>query len=548
MLIVVFILSNCIVAKGSTKDADKLYNEAYKAVNICEREHNQRSVNNARETIKKLVGVADWSIGEFSKKIDKVQHSILVNLVDGILSNRESPSQDDINRLRDIIKLLPVDSWKRTYSSALDVAQNVIIKNAVDAVNFYKKDKSNESKREAKYCLNELRISNNDEVSEFAQKLAKEGEIILPELKRINATKILEHDNSLYEYYGLTDNEYIIEVKEKSYEEISKCLGTIPVEDIKFNITREDGTTSFSNLQMIIEPSEKNKSALLVIGVYNLHEEDHKDESFLRENSKYYLELGGHLGENIKFQCDASFKHKGNKNLRPPFNATHDYKNDNEIFNEFISRVKEYEKLDKECCILPSAKDKDLDGYLSLLKEKGAINCKNLRLDVYGNYNEDGDSHNEYIYKESKNNSKSYRAFRNITSIKELQAVIDKIDKEIYLMKEQYSIILENTEDDLEYRGEKKISSIVEDIKLKAGIDKNNTNGLKIGFYEKGVYEPIEDVGYMYNSTTGDGELRNGDKNYRFNTELIVWKNGIVMSYNYDSNLCQDKWVTISTK
>lgn len=68
-------------------------------------------------------------------------------------------------------------------------------------------------------------------------------------------------------------------------------------------------------------------------------------------------------------------------------------------------------------------------------------------------------------------------------SIKELQDVIDEIDKNIDLMEEQYYKISYNTEERLEYSGEEEISYIIKDIKSKAGIDENDEAGVNIGFY-----------------------------------------------------------------
>lgn len=550
LLIAVFVFSNCIVAKGATKDIDKLYSDAYEAVSKCEYIYTQVSVNSAREAIKKLVGVVDWAVGEFSKKVDMVQHYILVEIVDGIEANKESPVQYGINELRNNINELPVDSWRRSYSSALDIAQNILIKDAVDTTNYYKKDKSNEARIQAKSSLNELRKANNDEIIAFAEKLAKESGITLSELKKLHLTKVLEHDNPLYEYYGIKNNEYIIEVKENSYEEISKCLGKMSVENIGFNVIRQDGESNYSQLEMIIEPSEKNKSALLVISLCNV---DDEGEDFLNKNLKYNLKIDEYDSDNIKIDGNLSFTHKENKNLKPPFRLLNDYDFENydyktavTFFNKFIKEVKEYEKLDGKSCILPSSENRSLDDCLFVMEACGAITCKNSGEDVYGNYNETGDSNNGYIHRELKENSKNYRAFRNVKSIEELQAVIDKIDKEVDLINQQYSKIIKNIKGELEYTDEKKISSIVEDIKSKAGI--NNSNGVKIGFAEKILYEPLEDIGYIYNPKTGDAELRNEDGAYELCTEIIVWKNGIVKSFDYTNDNYNDKWVTINMK
>lgn len=58
----------------------------------------------------------------------------------------------------------------------------------------------------------------------------------------------------------------------------------------------------------------------------------------------------------------------------------------------------------------------------------------------------------------------------------------------------------------------------------------------------------FQHIGYIYNPKTGDAELRNEDGAYELCTEIIVWKNGIVKSFDYTNDNYNDKWVTINMK
>ena len=308
LLIVVIVLCNSIVAKGDTKNIDKLYADAFNSVIKCERERTQSSVNSAREAIKKLIGTVDWAVGEFSKKVDKIQHPILVEIVDGIEDSQDLPFQWQINGIRKLINDLPVPEWRSTYSSALDVAQNELIKRTVDWVNMYKAEKSYEYELQAREYLQQLSVSSSADVVNFSKTLAKEIGITLQELNQIHITRIIEHNDSIYKEYGLTSNEFVLEVSGKSVQEVKKCFAEADTGSYILKIMNEDGENVFCEVSMVIEPSEKNKSPLIVMSIDKHYDYivDGKPE-FLKDGSRYQLNVDWYSEATFKFDCPMYF-------------------------------------------------------------------------------------------------------------------------------------------------------------------------------------------------------------------------------------------------
>lgn len=537
LLIVVIVLCNCIVAKGDTKNIDKLYATAFNAVIKCEKERTQSSVNSAREAIKKLIGTVDWAVGEFSKKVDKIQHPILVEIVDGIQDSQDLPSQWQINGIRKLINDLPVPQWRSTYSSALDVAQNELIKRTVDWVNMYKAEKSYEYELDAREYLQQLAISNSADVVNFSKTLAKEAGITLQELNQIHITRIIEHSDPIYKQYGLTSNEFVLEVSGKSVQEVKKCFAESDTESYILKIMNEDGENVFCEVSMVIEPSEKNNSSLIVMSIDKHYDQivNSKPE-FLKDGSRYELNVDWYSEATFKFDCPMYFIYEKNYSLRPQIDDYYDYnKSNEEILNDFMGIVKGYNSLKGESCIYDYNNYRDLEIYLEMLMDKGAITCENIGKNAYGMYKENGDKQNGYVYRKDQWSSKNYEAFRNVSSIKELQAVINKIDKEYNLLKKEYNKIASCSTGGFLFEGEKNISSIIKTIKTKASIDEKEAEGIKIGFYDKGIYNRAIDVGYVYNSKTGDWDVRKGYETYDLSPELIVWKNGMVLTSTYEN-------------
>lgn len=537
LLIVVIVLCNCIVAKGDAKNIDKLYADAFNSVVKCERERTQSSVNSAREAIKKLIGTVDWAVGEFSKKVDKIQHPILVEIVDGIQDSQDLPFQWQINGIRKLINDLPVPQWRSTYSSALDVAQNELIKRTVDWVNMYKAEKSYEYELDAREYLQQLAISNSADVVNFSKTLAKEAGITLQEISPIHITKIIEHNNPIYKQYGLTNNEFVMEVSGKTVQEVKESLYEFIMGSYSLNIVSDDGERIHCEVSMVIEPSEKSKSPLIVMSINKYYDSvGNSKPEFLKDGSRYELNVDWYSEEIFKFDCPMYFIYEKNYSLRPQIDDCYDYnKSNEEILNDFMGIVKSYNSLKGESCVQEYNNYRDLEVYLEVLMDKGAITCENIDKNAYGMYKENGDKQDGYVYRRDQWSSKNYEAFRNVSSIKELQAVINKIDKEYNLLKKQYNKIGACSTGGFLFEGEKNISSIIKTIKTKASIDEKEAEGIKIGFYDKGIYNSAIDVGYVYNSKTGDWDLRKGYETYGLSPELIVWKNGMVVTSTYEN-------------
>lgn len=176
-VILLFLFSKNVMALS---EIDVLYKEGFEAVKICTTLKTQQSVNNAREVINKFHGKLDWAIGEFSKQIDEVQHPILVDIVDGINKNQNTPNGKKINDIRRNILALPNKEWVASYSSALDIAQDILIKNVADSFNNYKNDTKIEKFKLLYLNINELEEIENQDVINFTKTIEKETYDIIP--------------------------------------------------------------------------------------------------------------------------------------------------------------------------------------------------------------------------------------------------------------------------------------------------------------------------------------------------------------------------------
>ena len=155
------------IAKADTRvNVDEIYSVAYNATVKAQKTGEQKDINIARDTIMKLEGTgAAWAIGEFSKLVDKPQQIILTKIVDGIILQQEegNPSQDKINELRDMIVILPTESWKNSYSTALDKPQQVLIDNAIVAADIAIENGEEGSINRANNLLDSLIGATNNE-------------------------------------------------------------------------------------------------------------------------------------------------------------------------------------------------------------------------------------------------------------------------------------------------------------------------------------------------------------------------------------------------
>jgi hypothetical protein len=114
---------------------DQLYLNAYYSTLAAISNKTQKEINEARTAINSLKGTeASWAIGEFSKQVDQLQNSFLVNICNAISKAEANLSQADINAAKIAIDPdLPAE-WRNSYSSAVDIIQQRLMKKLADAV------------------------------------------------------------------------------------------------------------------------------------------------------------------------------------------------------------------------------------------------------------------------------------------------------------------------------------------------------------------------------------------------------------------------------
>jgi hypothetical protein len=162
-------------AEGST--ADQLYASAYSATINATNVRTQKAINEARTAILKLKGTdAAFAIGEFSQKVDQVQHPILVRIVQSIKTAETNPIQDNINLAKASIDLDLPDVWRNSYSSAVDVIQQGSISKANAAYEKALKSQSQTDIDIAFQSLNEVAKSKDSNVLNWANAIKKQLE------------------------------------------------------------------------------------------------------------------------------------------------------------------------------------------------------------------------------------------------------------------------------------------------------------------------------------------------------------------------------------
>lgn len=154
---------------AASLSVDELYKNAYNATVAALNTKTQVSVNNARIAIESLRGTgAEFAMGEFSKQVDTVQHPILVKAVNAILIAQGNPTQVNINNARNAIDKDMPSVWRSSYSSALDIVQQILIKNANDAYTKASQTKLLSDVKIATAKLNELRTAIDSNVVSWA--------------------------------------------------------------------------------------------------------------------------------------------------------------------------------------------------------------------------------------------------------------------------------------------------------------------------------------------------------------------------------------------
>jgi hypothetical protein len=160
--------------KARTLTLDQIYTGVYSQTVNARNVRTQMAINQARIAIESLRGTgAEWAIGEFSKQVDQVQHPFLVTIVDAITKAQKSIRQADINAARATIDPDLPQLWKNSYSSALDMTQESLMKQLVDACNLAVITKTSDDKDTVNQLINELNTATNPDIGKWVADYTK---------------------------------------------------------------------------------------------------------------------------------------------------------------------------------------------------------------------------------------------------------------------------------------------------------------------------------------------------------------------------------------
>jgi hypothetical protein len=160
--------------KAGALTLDQLYVETYNQTVNARNVRTQMAINQARIAIESLRGTgAEWAIGEFSKQVDQVQHPFLVTIVDAITKAQKSIRQADINAARAAIDPDLPQIWKNSYSSALDQAQETLMKQLITACSLAVQDNTAGNKEKVMLLIDELKTALNPDIGAWAEEIAK---------------------------------------------------------------------------------------------------------------------------------------------------------------------------------------------------------------------------------------------------------------------------------------------------------------------------------------------------------------------------------------
>lgn len=155
----------------SSNDLDAIYKSAYDLTQKSVAEKTQLSVNEARDAIKLIPTSMDWAIGEFSKQIDVVQHSILLSIVTLINIAENEINQFNINNARTSIPDELTQYWRNSYSSAVDGIQQKLQTKAMDLLKIAEEERTQELVDEARIILNDLKEADSPAIVEWTNSL-----------------------------------------------------------------------------------------------------------------------------------------------------------------------------------------------------------------------------------------------------------------------------------------------------------------------------------------------------------------------------------------
>lgn len=160
-IISLFILLN-INLSVKAQTPEELYKIAYKSVLNVKSSQTQKSINEARVSIRNLKGTtAAWAVGEFSKQVDKVQHPLLIKTISAINKAKISLKQADIDEAKASIDPDYPLLWKNPYSEAVDIIQQKLYDKARELVNVALNTKMQSDIDEAKNIIAELKTTPN---------------------------------------------------------------------------------------------------------------------------------------------------------------------------------------------------------------------------------------------------------------------------------------------------------------------------------------------------------------------------------------------------
>jgi len=183
--------------KAQAVSVDQIYADAYHATVRAASINTQKSINDARSAIELLKNTsASWAIGEFSKQVDKVQHPFLVKIVDSITKAQQSVSQTDINAARATIDPDLPQVWKNSYSSALDIVQQSIMKELIDSYNSAAITDDQGAKDSVNALLQELEQAVDPSIGAWAKEFTK------PMLSVWSDSEIINIDNNMTDVYS----------------------------------------------------------------------------------------------------------------------------------------------------------------------------------------------------------------------------------------------------------------------------------------------------------------------------------------------------------
>lgn len=238
---VVMVLSiTTITVNAETINIDELYKNAYNATEQALKLKNQDSVNLARKEIKKLPVNLNWAIGEFSKKLDTIQHPILVNIITSIKIAEKTMSQESINIAKASIpaELTPV--FKNSYSSAVDVIQQKIQANAVNLLKKAEREKTKYSVDKAFNAINDIKKATSPAIVNWTKDLET----------RVKAIKISNgiKEGTYKVGVDIASGEYIVISEGMAYLEVSYD-STGKSESIIFNENITPNSNSYITLK-----------------------------------------------------------------------------------------------------------------------------------------------------------------------------------------------------------------------------------------------------------------------------------------------------------